>query len=387
MKFLPAACILWSCLLPAAAGPDDLRLNQIQVIGSHNSYRLRPPEPVWKLLQSLPSTGAGDPRDLDYAHPPLGEQFDSGVRSIELDLYCDPEGGRFVRRAGMALAGQPAEAPEPELTELKRAGCKVLHLPDFDFASRSLSLRSALESVSEWSRKHPQHVPLIIHFETKDESIADKLKLPGLTTALPWDAAACDSLDAEIRAVLGAELPRVFTPDRLRGEHATLEKAALANAWPSLKELRGHVLFVMEGVAPDTYSRGHPSLRGRVAFIYGRPGQAETAFLLMNIADRQQEEIAGRVREGYMVRTRADSGTSEARTGNTSRRDAALASGAQIVSTDYPVPDARAGKDTGWTSYQVSLPEGAPARANPVTAADVKEVIQEGNRAEALKAR
>ncbi len=291
MKFHAALCLLlWPACSPAEES-DRLRLNQIQVIGTHNSYRIRPPAPLWKLVQTLPRTAAGDPQDLDYSHPPLAEQFDSGIRSIELDLYTDPQGGRFVRRAGMALAGEPAEAAEPELTELKQPGCKVLHLPDFDFASRCLSLRSALASVRDWSRAHPRHVPLIIHFETKDETIAAAVKLPGLTTALPWDAAACDAIDAEIRQAFGPEPAGVFTPDQLRGTHETLEKAALAQAWPSWQSLRGRVLFVMEGVAPETYAAGHPSLQGRICFIYGRPGRAETAFLLMNHAKQDQQEI------------------------------------------------------------------------------------------------
>ena len=42
---------------------------------------------------------------------------------------------------------------------------------------------------------------------------------------------------------------------------------------------------------------------------------------------------------------------------------AALASGAQWVSTDYPVPD----PDFG-TGYFVQIPDGSPARCNPVNA-------------------
>ena len=43
-------------------------------------------------------------------------------------------------------------------------------------------------------------------------------------------------------------------------------------------------------------------------------------------------------------------------------RDAALAGGAQFVSTDYEVPDPRLGP------YVVKIPGGTPARCNPVTA-------------------
>ena len=67
------------------------------------------------------------------------------------------------------------------------------------------------------------------------------------------------------------------------------------------------------------------------------------------------------VKGGFIVRTRADSDSTEALAGDTTRRDAALASGAQIVSTDYPA------KVEG-VEYVMEIPEGKPSRCNPVTA-------------------
>ena len=359
----------------AAADPlpgDELPLNALQVIGTHNSYRLRPPEPVWSFLQRLPKSGVGNPQDLDYGHAPLADQLEAGVRSVELDLYADPEGGRYARRAGLALAGG-GPVPEAERQALAASGIKVLHLPDFDFGTTCLTFRHALENIRKWSAAHPRHVPVIIHLETKDETVRQAVPLPGLAAAAPWDAAACDALDAEIAAVFppAPDKPAadpVFTPDALRGSHPDLTSAVRAGAWPALGQLRGRVLFVMEGVAVRAYRSGGPALQGRRCFVYGRPGGPETAFLLMNDAAGQREAITRRVREGCMVRTRADSGTREARSGSTTRRDAALASGAHIISTDYPRPDPRAGRETGWTDYAVRFPEPAPARANPVTA-------------------
>ena len=75
------------------------------------------------------------------------------------------------------------------------------------------------------------------------------------------------------------------------------------------------------------------------------------------------ERIRQLVADGYVVRTRADADTAQARTGDTTQRDAALASGAQWVSTDYPVPDERFG-----TGYAAGIPGGRPGRCNPVTA-------------------
>ena len=66
------------------------------------------------------------------------------------------------------------------------------------------------------------------------------------------------------------------------------------------------------------------------------------------------------VHQGYLIRTRADSDTKEARTNDTARRDAVLASGAQIISTDYP------SSEPATTGYQVELPGNAVARCNPL---------------------
>jgi hypothetical protein len=75
--------------------------------------------------------------------------------------------------------------------------------------------------------------------------------------------------------------------------------------------------------------------------------------------------IRDTVRRGYVVRTRTDADTREARAGDPRRRRQALASGAQWISTDYPAPGiaARFG-----SSYHVRLPNHRPARCNPVTA-------------------
>jgi hypothetical protein len=107
------------------------------------------------------------------------------------------------------------------------------------------------------------------------------------------------------------------------------------------------------------YLEGHPSLRGRIIFTNAEPGQPDCAFTEEN--DGSQEEIAALVRKGYLVRTRTDADTKQARSNDTARREIALASGAQLLSTDYPTSE-----PSHWTSYSVGLPGGAVARCNPV---------------------
>ena len=74
-----------------------------------------------------------------------------------------------------------------------------------------------------------------------------------------------------------------------------------------------------------------------------------------------QQRIQRLVKAGFMVRTRADADTQQARQADRRRRDLAFSSGAQFVSTDYPQPDPRL------SDYRVQLPAGVVARANPVS--------------------
>ena len=66
------------------------------------------------------------------------------------------------------------------------------------------------------------------------------------------------------------------------------------------------------------------------------------------------------------MRTRADADNVEPFAGDTSVRDAAFASGAQFVSTDYP--EAVTGVPMTGPPYVVEIPGGTPSRCNPVTA-------------------
>lgn len=63
----------------------------------------------------------------EYEHLKLNKQLDAGVRFLELDLYPDPEGGKYSSPAALKLAGIPARLDDPAYQE---PGWKVLHIPD-----------------------------------------------------------------------------------------------------------------------------------------------------------------------------------------------------------------------------------------------------------------
>jgi hypothetical protein len=98
-----------------------------------------------------------------------------------------------------------------------------------------------------------------------------------------------------------------------------------------------------------------------VLFTNAKAGAPDAAFVEHN--DAIPAEIDALVKQGYIVRTRSDADTKEGRTGDTTTRDKALKSGAQMVSTDYPWYE-----PSRWTGYTVALPGKASVRCNPVTA-------------------
>ena len=74
---------------------------------------------------------------LDYRHQPLAEQFDSGVRQIELDVFADSKGGLYAHPAGEVDCGGASSA-DPEFDPdgmMDKPGFKVMHMQDIDYRS------------------------------------------------------------------------------------------------------------------------------------------------------------------------------------------------------------------------------------------------------------
>lgn len=95
------------------------------------------------------------------------------------------------------------------------------------------------------------------------------------------------------------------------------------------------------------------------------PGEPNAAYRGRDEVDVLQPEIQDLVSRGYMVRTRSDISLSTVRAGDVGRVQQSLDSGAQIISTDFPVVGmaARYGTD-----FVARLPGNVPARCNPVNA-------------------
>jgi len=311
---------VWAATMAIAADLDGLRLNQVRLLGSHNSYR---PYPSPTTQQRLRTVFPKDWPTLDYGNPPLESQLALGLHQFEIDVAADPRGGLF--------AGPYAQAT-PEVRALMAApGAKVVHIAGVDYDVHCLTFRTCLGVFARWSDAHPRHDPIVILVNSVDQDA-----IPGFwPKADMLEQADIDGLNADIEQVMGKA--RVMTPDDVRGDYPTLRAAVLAKAWPTVAHLRGKFMFVLDGSAMhETYLRaGHPSLRGRMMFGWFDEGQPEAAIFSIGDPTKDFARIRRLVGEGFMARTRADENTVEARHHDGRRMKAAIASGAQIVSTDY----------------------------------------------------
>ncbi len=254
---------------------------------------------------------------------PIDQQLDLGIRSLELDAY----------NAG--------DLP-------------VFHSLLVDDQSTCLILQECLRTIARWSRDHPQHEPLVLFFEPKplptnsnpsvqaaiDTAAAEK----GITA---WDAAGLDRIDSLLRDTFGK---RLITPDQVRGKQKTLRDAVVKDGWPTVKSSRGKVLVTLIGepAIRELYKTGAPSLQGRAMFVDSNSREPSAAVLSMDVPEPQR--FPKLIAQHFLVKTRADADGKEARANDHTRADAAIASGAQIIVTDYPVADPTIGP------YVVTLP-------------------------------
>lgn len=386
--------------------------NQLQVLGTHNSYHTLAPEPILKLLDSslakaLLPPEAFLPQAWEYQHWALAQQLDAGIRSFELDVHPDPEGGLYSAPAFLKLAGADVQLSDPAY---QQPGYKVLHTPDIDVGTNCVTLVECLKAVRTWSQANPSHVPITIVLETSFgetdliEAVGDSAKtlINGQLAASAGGPQALivppqetpdllGSLEAEILSAFPSEA--IITPDSVRtalnlapsvnlSQHLLQPPSATSCPWPDLETLRGKVMFGFilpsEG-AVAAYKSLHPEQKGAVGWFVWDSFPVDDAVMFSSgninlsseggavppeipgdaasIVSRLAKEVADKAGQGYLVRARADVDTVEARNNYAARAEAMLKSPASIISTDFPNASS-----TFDSTYSVKLPGGQPAR-------------------------
>jgi len=284
-----------------------LHLNDLQALGTHNSYHIIPHGPF-----IYP--------DYRYTHAPLNEQLDIGVRQFELDVHW--------------VYGQ---------------GLKVFHAPVIDPLTTCDTLVDCLTVLKDWSDAHPGHHALIVFLEPKDDLNINHIE------------EHVDDVQEAILEVWPRE--RILTPDDVRDEYETLAEAITTDGWPTLGATRNKILFHAHdgGEFRENYMAAYPDLEDGLMFTDAGVDDSWAGILPMNDPLGSATQIGEAVQAGFIVRTRADSCCDNAINNDHTQAEAAFVSGAPAVSTDFPqkVPE---------YDYWISIPDGAPSRCNPLIA-------------------
>lgn len=327
MHRIPALPLLAMLALPLLAACDEagpsmddvVRLNHLQVIGTHNSYHV------------APDVAPPIPAEMNYTQPPIRDQLQTyGVRQLELDVW-ETDDGVFNCYHGMLV----------------------------DEGSRCRDLRDCLVAAKAWSDEHPRHVPLVFIMEVKQVFAVDSPDNQAQVLASGF----FDDLEGLFRDVFGRD--RILTPDDVRGDAATLRQALVQTGWPTLGAVRGKSMFVLNTTSErigimDAYLAKYPGLKGALLFAKKDTNDDWGAILELNNVTRDADAIRAGLAANYLVRGAADGiGWDEAK----DRELAPLTPPAGIhwINTDFLTkqPD---------HEYVFSWPFPHPVRCNPVTA-------------------
>src|SRR4029450_6960632 len=172
LRLRPAALLALTLVVAAACVPPvpgvghapsaGIRLNQIQVLASHNSYHVQPEPALQAALDDFLGPAA---QGFEYTHHPLAEERGAGGGQIELDVFIDdPAGGRYAHPRVVDLLG--VAPPDPAVAG---PGLKVFHVQEVDFRSTCPTLVTCLTQGRDWCGAQPGHLPVTIQIEAKDD--------------------------------------------------------------------------------------------------------------------------------------------------------------------------------------------------------------------------
>lgn len=334
-------------------------MNQVQVLGTHNSYHIETTFAEHAILEKY--VGLTTAQNLYYSHASISDQLTyQSIRGLEIDLWADSAGGMYAAPLGRKLSN----LPYPNVSALSLPGTKVLHVADFDVNTHCFTFVDCLTKVKAWSKANKGHtlLPIMLEFKIPDAALA----AIGGAVGEAWNVTNLATVDAEIRSVFKDS--EMITPDDVRKKGLTLEQSVLKYGWPTHKAAKNKVIFLMDndpasGLIRNPYrANGHDSLEGRTIFTNSVPGEADGAFLKRNDPKGDNLKLIQElVKKGYFVRTRSDEPIKTVLENSFVMRDAAFESGAQLISTDFPVVGMAARYNS---SFVARFEGGATVRCN-----------------------
>ncbi len=282
---------------------NGIKFNELRYIATHNSYQTQSTEEIKKVYRNLSDLTFGlvSAKTGDFVSPTITEQLNNGIYSMELDIET------FDRNGEISFT--------------------CMHSPYIEMGTSCYDFELALKEISMWSDNNPNHLPITIIIEPKELFIPlEDMKFPNIDYIKEFDNT--------LKKGLGDKL---FTPADMLGEYENFAALRADNGWCEVNDMLGKVLILLHDCnVTDYYIKTDNTLKTQAMFpmMYLEDSDNVNASFLIINKPAEAVKAKKELDEGnFVVRTRADKFTEVTK----ERRELAFESGAQIISTDYPV--------------------------------------------------
>ena len=291
---------------------QGIKINKLALIGTHNSYQLRPTPQRYaqqKVLNFIYDGKKGT--KLNFEMEPYTEQLERGIRNLEIDIETVDKDGEvsFI----------------------------VTHNPISDNTSSAYDFAKGLEEIALWSDHNLSHMPVYLLIEPKSD-------VASVNNMKNFSVEYAKELDNIIREVLG---DRLLTPKQMMGDYASFKEMRMADGWPTLKEAAGKIIVLLHPCdVTEAYINIDPSLSSQIMHPMLKVEDSDrdcASFILDNEPEEALKHYEKTVKEkNLMVRTRADAYPKF----SDERYSFADNCGSHIITTDYPPRNVRVQEHT-----------------------------------------
>lgn len=295
LRLQPSAAVDESAFVNFDITNNTLRLNEIQVLSTHNSYKTMPNMYISKPLEVL----FGDKvRNGQYGMPYLTEQLDNGIRGLEIDIT--KYGDDFI----------------------------LMHDPKTDWRTNGPDFRLALEEIKIWSDANVNHIPINIMLQVRSSWTMFSHKIGAI------EEADLVILNDMLEDVFGRD--GIIRPEDVIGDRDNLREAVENDGWPQLSDCMGKVYFAMlfdQKTTEAQYVAIDPSFKIQNSFIFTKIHEMQDYSSIILADSPFADGLNGLIDKNYLLRTRVDVQHNHP----IDRLQASITLGSTILATDYPV--------------------------------------------------
>lgn len=283
---------------------NGVKYNEVQFLGTHNSYQIEATEEYKQLFRTLSDLTFGliSAETAEFTMDSLTEQLEVGIRSLEIDIETvDKEGDvSFI----------------------------VTHNPQMDNTTGCYDFEKAIEEIKMWSDHNPGHLPVTVIVEPK-KGVIPVNDMKNLTMEY------VSVLEEIISEKMGDTL---LTPKDMMGNYGSFKEMREADGWLRLEDTMGKVLFLLhDTTVTSQYIKQDESIKSQTMFPMLRfddRNKEYASFIIDNEPGTALSHEAESIEKcNLIVRTRADSFPNA----DEKRYEKTNNCLSQIISTDYPV--------------------------------------------------